>query len=74
MILEYKSPAIKGVGHFFSFHLIFIYVLNMPYFEFVYILMKLKFSLASMLDKWCPLILVDTVPIESQNVSGNPEN
>lgn len=45
----------------------------MLYFEFVYIFVKMTFSLASVFGKWCPLILVNTVPIESPNVSGNPE-
>lgn len=43
----------------------------MLYFEFVYIFMKMKFSSASVCGTWCSLILVNSVPIESQNVSGN---
>ena len=34
----------------------------------------MKFPLASVFGKWNPLILVDTVPVESQNVSKNLEN
>lgn len=74
MILEYKSLSAKGEGHSFPFYLSLIYVLNVLFCEFVYIFIKMKFSLASVHGKWCLLILLDSVPIVSQNVSGNPEN
>lgn len=73
-MLEYKLPAIKGEGHPFPFYSSLIHVLNMLPCGFIYVFMKITFSLASMCGKWCLLILLDSVPIKSQNVSGNPDN